>query len=165
MSLNAAALEILASKGLTASDIVAVAKALENVDTAADRRRAWDRERKREQRENDRLSGGMSGGFPPDGSPNDIDTLTPSTPFSNENADPEKILFDNGIKILTAGGSTEAKARSLLGKWKRDHGAPTVISALSAAKREGAIEPVAFVEAALKLRANQQAPPVWDGMA
>jgi hypothetical protein len=48
-------------------------------DSAADKRRAWDRERKAEKRaEAKALSGGMSGGNPPDPSPNEIDILTPT---------------------------------------------------------------------------------------
>jgi hypothetical protein len=89
--------------------------------------------------------------------PKDINQTPSSVPFSNENGDPEKILFDQGIAILAAGGVKEPKARQLIGKWKKDHGAPNVISALSAAKREGAIEPISFIEAALRRR--QRDPP------
>jgi hypothetical protein len=86
MSLNAAALKLMAEKGLSAHDIVAIAEAMEcgaaRPDTAAERRRAWDRERKREQRELERLSGGQSGGMsariPPDPAPNERDNLTPT---------------------------------------------------------------------------------------
>lgn len=153
MSLNAAALEILVAKGLTGEDILAVARALESTsqkaDSAAERRRAYDRERKREQREEQKsggMSGGMSGGNPADPSPQD-NILNPlSLPSSNELGDPEKILFSSGIAILTATGVTEQKARTCLGKWKRDHGAAETIVALSRAQREGALEPIAFIE-------------------
>lgn len=60
--------------------------------------------------------------------------------------DPEKLMFDQGIRLLAAGGVAEAKARTLLGKWKRDHGPPAVISALGTAQRQGAIDPVSFIE-------------------
>lgn len=60
--------------------------------------------------------------------------------------DPEKLMFDQGIRLLAAGGVGEPKARTLLGKWKRDHGPPAVIAALGAAQREGAIDPVSFIE-------------------
>lgn len=77
MSFNAAALKLMADKGLSAHDIAEIAGANEQPsDTAAERRRAWDRERKREQREAERLSGGMSGGNPPDKGSNDKDILT-----------------------------------------------------------------------------------------
>jgi hypothetical protein len=79
--MNAAAIRLLAQKGLSALDIADVAEALESTrtDTTADKRRAWDRDRKRQKRENEReLSGGKSGGNPPDPSPNERDILTPT---------------------------------------------------------------------------------------
>lgn len=60
--------------------------------------------------------------------------------------DPEKLVFDQGIRLLAAAGVHEAKARRLLGKWKRDHGPPAVIAALGSAQRAGAIDPVSFIE-------------------
>lgn len=71
--------------------------------------------------------------------------------------DPEKVLFDSGTAYLGSCGVGEAKARPLLGKWKRDHGAGQVIEALSKSKREGAIEPISFIEGCL--RAAARAPP------
>lgn len=77
MSFNAAALKLMADKGLSAHDIAEIAAAAEqSCDSTAERRRAWDRERKREKREAGRLSGGMSGGNPPDKGSNDKDILT-----------------------------------------------------------------------------------------
>lgn len=88
MSFNAAALKIMAAKGLTLEDAAEIAEAMERpADSAAEKRRAWDRERKREKRETEKKSGGNSTGNPPDGFPNDNDILTPSvTPqvISNE---------------------------------------------------------------------------------
>lgn len=60
--------------------------------------------------------------------------------------DPEKLVFDQGIRLLAAAGIDEAKARRVLGKWKRDHGPPAVIAALGSAQRAGAIDPVSFIE-------------------
>jgi hypothetical protein len=93
------------------------------------------------------------------------DTDTESDTLANANgaaaaaADPEKIMFDSGLAMLQAQGVPERKGRPWLGKLKRDYGAPDVISALSAAKREGAIELISFVEAALKTRARTHDPP------
>jgi hypothetical protein len=64
--------------------------------------------------------------------------------------DPEKVMFDGGRRLLAEAGIPQAKAGSLLGKWKRDHGAAAVIAALGRAQREGAIEPVAFIEGCLR---------------
>jgi hypothetical protein len=60
--------------------------------------------------------------------------------------DPEKVMFDSGLKLLQGSGKSEGQARSLLGKWKRDHGAEAVIAGLGAAQREGAIDPAAYIE-------------------
>lgn len=60
--------------------------------------------------------------------------------------DPDKVMFDGGISLMARAGVLEPKARQLLGKWKRDHGTPSVIAALGAAQREGAIDPISFIE-------------------
>lgn len=72
---------------------------------------------------------------------------------------PEQIMFDHGLAILASAGVPEAKARPILGKWKRDYGAADVIVALGAAQREGAIEPVSYITAALKARVGSTAQP------
>lgn len=81
----------------------------------------------------------------------DTDTDTDKNSVTNVTAkssstDPEKVMFDSGIRSLGDAGVPAAKARPLLGKWKRDHGAAAVIAALGAAQREGAIDPVGFIE-------------------
>ncbi|WP_242183251.1 HNH endonuclease [Sphingomonas sp. CARO-RG-8B-R24-01] len=60
--------------------------------------------------------------------------------------DPAKVMFDSGIALLGAAAVPERKARSMLGKWLRDHGPETVIVALGNAQREGAVDPVSFIE-------------------
>lgn len=69
---------------------------------------------------------------------------------SNGAADPEKVMFDSGRRLLGEAGISTDKAGSILGKWKRDYGASNVITALGKAQREGAIDPVAFIEGCLK---------------
>ena len=64
--------------------------------------------------------------------------------------DPAKVMFDSGIALLGAAAIPERKARNMLGKWLRDHGAETVIVALGNAQREGAIDPVSFIEGCLR---------------
>jgi hypothetical protein len=56
--------------------------------------------------------------------------------------DPEKVMFDQGRALLAEAGVLNGKAGTLLGKWKRDHGAEAVIVALGKAQREGAIDPL-----------------------
>ena len=76
--------------------------------------------------------------------------------------DPEKVMFDSGRKLLAGAGISPAKAGQLLGKWKRDHSAEAVISALGRAQREGAIDPVAFIEGCFRFRAKAAVPQDGD---
>lgn len=72
MTLSAAAIRLLAEKGLSALDIAEVADAMEAVpacDPVAEKRRAYDRQRKREQREQEALSGGSPVDMSADTSP------------------------------------------------------------------------------------------------
>jgi uncharacterized protein YdaU (DUF1376 family) len=62
-------------------------------------------------------------------------------------ADPEKIMFDAGLEMLTSEGRSEATARSVLGKWKKAHGPGAVIEALGAAQRLGVVGIVPWCEA------------------
>ena len=66
--------------------------------------------------------------------------------------DPVKILFDSGIRLLGQAGVAASQARSLIGKWRRDHPDEAVLTALGRAQREGAIDPVSFITAALDAR-------------
>ncbi|BCA57713.1 DUF1376 domain-containing protein [Sphingomonas sp. HMP6] len=58
---------------------------------------------------------------------------------------PEKVMFDAGLTLLFQAGYSEARARPVLGKWKSQHGAEAVIVALGKAQREGAVDPVGFI--------------------
>jgi hypothetical protein len=64
--------------------------------------------------------------------------------------DPDKVMFDSGLRLLADAGIEAKAARPMLGKWKRDHGAEAVIVALGKAQREGAIDPRSFIEGALR---------------
>jgi len=77
---------------------------------------------------------------------------------ADKSADPVKVLFDSGIKLLTEAGKSEAQARSILGKWKSAHGTEAVITALGRAQREGAIEPVGYIERCFKFQAKKDRP-------
>lgn len=65
-------------------------------------------------------------------------------------ADPAAIVFGQGLELLKAGGVREGNARSMLGKWRRDYGDASLIAALGNAQRAGALDPVAFIEKALR---------------
>lgn len=85
---------------------------------------------------------------PPD---TEADTEVP-LPNGNGATDPEKVMFDTGVRLLVAAGKSQAQARSLIGKWKRDQGAPEVIAGIGEAVRLGITEPVAWLEARWKAR-------------
>lgn len=66
--------------------------------------------------------------------------------------DAETIMWRHGKLYLASQGVKPEKAASLLGKWKRDYGAEAVIVALGKAQREGAIDPVSFIEGCFRKR-------------
>lgn len=68
-------------------------------------------------------------------------------------------MFDAGIELLTSAGIPAQRARPILGKWRKQHGAEAVISAIGQAKREGAIEPVSFIEGCFKFRNKRSSVP------
>lgn len=74
-------------------------------------------------------------------------------------SDPVKIMFDEGRKILMSAGKSSSQAGKILGRWRSDHGTEAVISALGRAQREGAIDPVSFVEGALRFVAKKHTHP------
>ena len=76
--------------------------------------------------------------------------------------DPEKIMFDAGVKLLTSAGMDERKARSFIGAKRKANGTEAVMAAIGAATRAGAVEPVAFIQKVLAKKpaasgANQNA--------
>jgi hypothetical protein len=73
--------------------------------------------------------------------------------------DPVKAMFDAGIRLLASAGIAEPKARSLLGKWKRDYGEIAVMAALGKAQREGAIDPVSFIQGCFRAKEREYEPP------
>lgn len=73
-------------------------------------------------------------------------------------ADPEKVMFDQGIRYLATCGVSEGRARSQIGKWKR-HGSGAVIEALGAAQRLGITDPMGWIEARFHTIAAQDERP------
>lgn len=60
--------------------------------------------------------------------------------------DPVKVMFDSGVRLLAQAGISATRARPIIGKWRSAHGEEAVIVALGKAQREGAIDPVSFIE-------------------
>lgn len=73
--------------------------------------------------------------------------------------DPDAVMFACGKKLLAAAGIAAPKAGALLGRWRRDHGTEAVITAIGKAQREGAIEPVAFIEGCFRFQARNPVGP------
>jgi hypothetical protein len=60
-------------------------------------------------------------------------------------ADPVKEVFDLGVSILVASGTDEKRARSLLGKWRKERGEAKVLTALLECRTKGVSEPVVWL--------------------
>lgn len=71
--------------------------------------------------------------------------------------DPVKLMFDSGRELLLAAGKSNAAAGKLLGKWRKEYGTADVIAAIGNARREGAIDPVSFIEGALRFQKKRGA--------
>ena len=82
---------------------------------------------------------------PPEDDPLDIPEI-----LDRRSPDPTKTLFDVGLGYLTTHGLTEAKARPLLGKWRKHYGDAETLRAVQAAIAADASEPVAYIERTLR---------------
>lgn len=70
----------------------------------------------------------------------------PTTSGASAPVDPVKVLFDAGITVLGASGIPAQRARQMVGRWRQAHGDAATVAALGKAQREGAIDPVGFIE-------------------
>lgn len=68
-------------------------------------------------------------------------------------------IFGQGLAYLKSCGVKDKNARSLLGKWRKQHGDGATIEALGKSQREGAIDPVQYVEGVFRF----QRPKAADG--
>lgn len=59
-------------------------------------------------------------------------------------------VFNSGVALLTGSGSTEKQARSMLGRWRNDHGDPAVLDALAAATANEISEPIPWIRRRLE---------------
>lgn len=60
-------------------------------------------------------------------------------------ADPVKSLFDEGVELLTSTGCAERNARTIIGKWRQEHGNEAALDAIRQARTEGITEPIAWI--------------------
>lgn len=60
-----------------------------------------------------------------------------------------KAIFENGVKFLCGHGADEAKARSMIGKWRKSHPDREIFDALAACNRAEVIDPIPWITAKL----------------
>lgn len=60
-----------------------------------------------------------------------------------------KDVYDNGVALLCASGSSPAAARSLIGRWRKTSGDHDVLSAIIDASRQSVSDPKAWITARL----------------
>lgn len=77
---------------------------------------------------------------------------TPHSPSSDPNGsggdappDPVKALFDAGVELLTSTGTKPGHARSMIGKWRGEHGDEAVMASIGAAKAASISEPLEWI--------------------
>lgn len=93
---------------------------------------------------------------------NETATPTPTVPIpigigrDAPSDDPVKRMFDEGVALLTAAGSTEKAARGLIGKWRKGGRDAQALAAIVAARDAGVTDPIAYVEATMKAVAEPE---------
>lgn len=90
---------------------------------------------------------GRDAAVPADGNRRD-GTVYSDTDVSAK-SDPVKRIFDLGVALLVDTGSTPAAARSMIGRWRKEHSDTAVESALSDAKARNISDPRAWITARL----------------
>ena len=65
-------------------------------------------------------------------------------------------IWTRGVAYLVRSGAKEKSARSLIGRWRKDHGDKAVFEALSGAARAGVADPVAYITRVLRPAGDQK---------
>lgn len=60
-----------------------------------------------------------------------------------------KELFERGVTFLSRHGVKEAQARSIIGRWRKDHQDADILSAFMDCAKSGAIDPIPWITARL----------------
>lgn len=76
-------------------------------------------------------------------------------------ADPAKAVWQVGIVALSAHGIPSAKARTMIGKWRKDHPGKDaeILTAILDCGREGVVDPIPWIQARLTPRKSE---PLFD---
>lgn len=93
---------------------------------------------------------------PPSPSPSsDNEELSDAAGVEDE-FDPVKALFDDGIRVLKKAGSSEKTARSLIGRWRKDFGDDLTALAVAAAESRAVSQPLEWIPKYLSSRKEAQ---------
>lgn len=70
--------------------------------------------------------------------------------------DPVKELFDAGVALLTGAQVPAGQARSIIGKWRKQHGDTATLAAIVAARDRGVSNPVEWVTGRFRAVADEE---------
>jgi replicative DNA helicase len=73
--------------------------------------------------------------------------------------DPVKAFIDDGVRLLTAAGSSEKAARSIIGRWRKEHGDDGVALAIAAADSRHLSQPIEWISRRLTTRSESGSAP------
>lgn len=83
----------------------------------------------------------------------DTDKSSVANATDGEAVDPQadlaKDLFERGVRFLGKHGVKEGQARSIIGKWRKDHPDADILSAFMDCAKSGAIDPIPWITARL----------------
>lgn len=65
-----------------------------------------------------------------------------------------KVLFDRGVSYLVKHGVSERQARSLIGKFRKEHSDARIFEAFSDCAKQGAVDPVSWLTRSLNPKPN-----------
>jgi len=74
---------------------------------------------------------------------------------ASQDFDLSKVLFSEGLRFLAQNGVPEGKARSMLGKWRKDHRDGEILDAIADCQRANVIDPVPWIVKRLQPKAAQ----------
>jgi len=89
-----------------------------------------------------------------------LPSVAAASPPEAAKVEPVDMVFGLGVPLLTSAGVTDRNARSMLGLQRKTHGDLAVIDALQRCAEERPLQPVPWLQAALKAKvksANRQA--------
>jgi hypothetical protein len=134
------------------------------VDVAAEKKRAYDREYRRERRGNRTKSYDTDDKHGP---PKEISKPPSSVPTGTGSAEPDllKNLFDVGISMLIDQGHTEKQARSLIGSWRKGRQVGDVLAIVLEARTKSISNLVEWMPKRLNGNPPGGSVPLWKHLA